>query len=146
MSTARQPAQAVPAQAVPPTTPAVAPRAPTAGNDTPISPSGKADRLPPPVVPDVVRDGVRYAQAEDGRDVGMNQVGGVLVAYAADSGKRLWALAVYGNPVDPGHEADVQWLFFRSMAFEPDGRLRVVNEAGKAFLVDVGKRTVLPVP
>jgi hypothetical protein len=54
------------------------------------------DRLPPPEVVPVERDGVRYGQAENGRDVGMDQVGGVLVATDVASGKRLWSLAVYG--------------------------------------------------
>jgi hypothetical protein len=30
------------------------------------------------------------------------------------------------------------------MNFEPDGRLRIVNEAGKAYLVDVDTRKVSP--
>jgi len=31
------------------------------------------------------------------------------------------------------------------MAFDPDGQLRVVNEAGEAFVVDVKRRTTTPV-
>lgn len=107
-----------------------------------IQPSG--DRLPPPKVPPVVRDGVRYAQAESGHDVGLDQVGGVLVASDADSGKRLWTLSVYGNPIDAKKEADAQWVFFKSMAFDRSGRLRIENEAGRAFLVDVKTRKVSP--
>ncbi len=118
--------------------------APVTPSDKAISPAGSADRLPPPVVPPVERDGVRYAQAEDGRSVGLDQVGGVLVASAA--GKQLWTLAVYGNRVDPKQEADAQWIFFKSMAFDPDGRLRIVNEAGKTYLVDVQKRVATPGP
>lgn len=109
-----------------------------------ISPAGSADRLPPPVVPSVERDGVRYAQAEDGRVVGRSQVGGVLVASAADSGKRLWTLVVYGNSVNPEQEADAQWVFFKSMSFDPDGRLRIVNEADQTYFVDVHNQTVSP--
>lgn len=104
------------------------------------------DRLPAPDVPPVVRDGVRYAQAEDGRDVGLDQVGGVLVASDADNGKQLWALAVYGNRIDPKQEADAQWIFFTSMDFDSDGHLRIVNEAGKTFLVDVKTHKIVPVP
>jgi hypothetical protein len=115
-------------------------------SDAVVMPSGSADRLPPPKVDPIERDGVRYAQAADGREVGQDQVGGVLVASAADTGKQLWTLAVYGNPMDTKLEADVQWIFFRSMVFEADGRLRIVNEAGKAFLVDVHTRTVTPAP
>lgn len=113
-----------------------------------LTSSGSADRLPPPEVPPVERNGVRYAQAEDGRAVGAAQVGGVLVASSVGSGQRLWTLVVYANPVEAGHaaapEADVQWVFFKSMTFDPDGRLRIVNEANQAFVVDVVKRTVVP--
>jgi hypothetical protein len=102
----------------------------------------QADLLAPPVVPAVVRGGVSYAQAEDGRSVGAAQSRGVLVASDTASGHRLWTLAIYAAPVQAGQEADAQWVFFKTMAFDPDGRLRVVNEAGKAFLVDVEHRTV----
>lgn len=101
-----------------------------------------ADRLPPPDVPALVRDGVRYAQAEDGRDLGFAQITGVLVATRADGGERLWALAVYRDPHDPRLEADAQWIRFTAMAFTPDGRLRISDEAGRTFLVDVTARTV----
>ncbi|WP_374595337.1 hypothetical protein [Aquabacterium sp.] len=109
-----------------------------------LAPAGSADRLPPPEVPPVERDGVRFAQAADGHAVGADQVGGVLVASSAATGQRLWTLVVYANRVEPGHEADSQWVFFKSMAFDPDGRLRIVNEAGQAFRVDVRQRTVEP--
>jgi hypothetical protein len=105
-----------------------------------------ADRLPPPDVAPVEHDGVRYAQAADGHAVGLDQVGGVLVATDIASGKQLWALAVYANPIDAKLEADVQWVFFRAMDFGADGHLHVVNEAGKKFVVDVAKRTVAPAP
>lgn len=100
------------------------------------------DRLPPPEVPPVERDGVRYTQAEDGRDLGLEQVGGVLVASTVDGGERLWTLSVYGNPLDPAQEADAQWVFFTSMAFTADGLLHIENEAGESFIVDVQARTV----
>lgn len=105
-----------------------------------------ADRLPPPEVPPIEQAGVRYSQAMDGRDAGIDQVGGVLVATEASSGKQLWAMAVYGNPIDPKLETDVQWIYFTSMAFDPDGRLRITNEAGKKFLVDVKMRKATPAP
>lgn len=117
-----------------------------AAGDQLVAPAGRADRLPPPEVPPVVRDGVTYAQADDARKAGLTQAHGVLLASDAPSGKLLWTLVVYAVEIDPKLEADVQWVFFRSMAFEPDGRLRIVNEAGKAFLVDVKARTVISVP
>jgi hypothetical protein len=122
-------ASAVATRAAAPATPASSDSVATSGPD--------ADRL---------RDGVRYAQAPDGRAAGVPQVGGVLVASDAATGKRLWALAVYHAGIDPKMEADAQWVFFRSMAFDGDGRLRIVDEAGRAFLVDVQQHTVSPAP
>jgi hypothetical protein len=129
--------------AVPAATAVTAASTAAASSAAAVVPSS-ADRVAPPEVPPVQRDGVRYSQAPDGRDVGANQVGGVLVATAADTGRRLWTMVVYDEKISPAQEADVQWVFFRSMAFDPDGRLRIVNEAGKAFLVDVKQRTVKP--
>lgn len=94
-----------------------------------------ADRLGPPDVPPVYHDGVVYSQDEDGP-------GGVLVASDEDSGKLLWTLKVYDVEVDEALEADAQWVFFADMTLDPDGRLHIVNEAGKTFLVDVKARTV----
>ncbi len=109
-----------------------------------VAPQAQADREAPPPVPPVVHNGVRYAQAEDGRAHGFTQVGGVLLATAADTGRQLWVLQVYPNPVDPAKEADAQWIFFRSMALDAGGRLRIVDEAGRVHLVDPGRRTVTP--
>ena len=106
----------------------------------------QADRGPPPEVPPIVRDGVRYAQGEDGRDVGLPQASGVLVVSDDFSGKRLWTLAVYSEGADAKKTPDARWVFFKRMAFDPDGRLRVVNEADQVFLVDVKRRSSTPVP
>ena len=58
----------------------------------------------------------------------------------------MWTLAVHDNKTDSAQECDVQWVFFAALTLDPDGRLRIVNEAGKAFLVDVERRTVTPAP
>jgi hypothetical protein len=102
----------------------------------------KKDRLPPPEVPALERNGIRYEQSLDGRSVGADQVGGVLVAINAQTGTRLWTLPVYPNPIDPKLETDVQWIFFVSMVFDDDGRLRIVNQRRKTYLVDVNSREV----
>jgi hypothetical protein len=103
------------------------------------------DRGPPPVVPPIVRDGIRYAQGEDGRDPGLPQASGMLVVSDDFSGKRLWTLAVYSEGVDSRKTPAARWVFFKSMAFDPDGRLRIVNEDDQAFLVDVRRHSATPV-
>jgi hypothetical protein len=103
------------------------------------------DRGPPPEVPAIVRDGVRYAQGDEGRDPGLPQASGMLVASDDFSGKRLWTLAVYTEGADARRTPDARWVFFKSMAFDPDGRLRIVDEDDRTFLVDVRRRTSTPV-
>jgi hypothetical protein len=103
-----------------------------------------ASRVPPPKVEPVIIDNIRYAQ-RPGRESVDGQVGGLLSAYDS-AGKLLWTLKVYDNVRRPDLEGDVQDVYFSSMTLEPDGRLRIVNEDGDAFLVDVKSRAVSMLP
>jgi len=106
------------------------------------APAPHADRGPPPEVPPIVRDGLRYAQGDNERDPGLPQSSGMLVVSDDFSGKRLWTLAVY--PEDARRASGGRAVFFKSMAFDPDGRLRIVDEDDKAFLVDVRRHASTP--
>jgi outer membrane protein assembly factor BamB len=105
-----------------------------------------ADRGPPPTVPAVQRDGVRYEQNLRASEAEFGQVGGVLSARDSSSGKVLWSLKVYPNTRQPGLEGDVQDVFFSSMAFDAHGRLVIENENGARFAVDIVQRTVTALP
>jgi hypothetical protein len=95
------------------------------------------DRVGPENIPPVEMNGVRYEQLLAGE-------GGELTATEISTGKRLWELVVYHHPHDTKLEADLQWIYFKSMSPDPDGRLRITNEAGKTYLVDVKTRAVTP--
>jgi len=98
-------------------------------------------RIPPPKVAPVVVDGIRYAQRAGDLAVD-GQMGGMLAAFGA-GGEVLWTLKVYDNRrLITNLEGDVQDCFFRSMSVDPDGRLRIINERGAIFLVDVTTRSV----
>lgn len=101
-------------------------------------------RIPAPIVPPVVHEGVRYAQITNGLIAGFDQMGGYLAAYAESGSEPLWTLRVYDNRRDPEREGDVQDVFFRSMTLREDGRLRIENERGATFLVDPTTRSVEP--
>ncbi len=105
-----------------------------------------SDRAPPPTVKPVERKGVRYTQASDGRDLGADRADGVLVATDKATGRQLWVLSVYRTPRQEGLEEDAQWRFFTKMTWDPDGRLRIANEAGQSFLVDVDTQRVTALP
>ncbi len=115
-----------------------------AAPSAPTVPAPHVDRGPPPVVPPIVRDGIRYAQGQQEHDAGLPQASGMLVVSDDFSGKRLWTLAVYSEGADAKKEADSRWIFFKTMAFDVDGRLRIVNEADQAFVVDVKRHTTTP--
>jgi hypothetical protein len=100
----------------------------------------RPSRLPPVYVAPVTVDGIRYAPRAGNESVD-GQLGGMLAAYDA-AGQLLWTLKVYDNRRLPELEGDVQDVFFSTMTVEPDGRLRIVNESGDEFLVDVKTRTV----
>lgn len=111
--------------------------------DIAAAPGSAGARGQPPEVAPVVRDGVRYAQGDNERDPGLPQSGGMLVASDDFSGQRLWTLAVY--PEDARRATAGRWVQFKSMAFDADGRLRIVNEDDQSFLVDVRRHVATPV-
>jgi hypothetical protein len=104
-----------------------------------------ASRLPPPIVAPVVIDGITYRQVMGSSDPAVGQFGGWLGAFAAD-GAPLWTMKVYDNRRDPDLEGDVQDVYFQSMQREADGHLRIENEAGDQFQVDVHSRTSVALP
>ena len=103
-----------------------------------------ASRSPPAKVDAVTIDGIRYAQRVGNESVD-GQIGGILAAYDG-VGKLLWTIKVYDNRRCPELEGDVQDIYFSTMTLEPDGRLRIVNESGETFLVDVTTRGVTAIP
>jgi hypothetical protein len=100
----------------------------------------RASRLPPAKIAPVTLHGIRYAQVA-GKEAVDGQVGGLLAAYGAQ-GEVLWTMKVYDNRRRPELEGDVQDVFFSAMSADPDGRLRIVDERGETFLVDVKTRSV----
>ncbi len=97
-------------------------------------------------MPPIVRDGIRYAQGDAERDPGLTQASGMLVVSDDFSGKRLWTLAVYNAGVDAKKNPSARSIYFKAMAFDPDGSLRVVNEDDEVFIVDVRRHVATPAP
>ena len=51
---------------------------------------------------------------------------------------------MFDNTRDPDFEGDAQDVFVREMHFDADGRLQVVDEIGRHWVVDVKTRTSTP--
>ena len=77
-----------------------------------------------------------------GKARGLGQNGGYVAAYDAATGNELWTLKVYSVEYDPRKEEDKQDVFIEELA-DQDGQLRVTDERGRTYLVDLGSRAVV---
>jgi len=103
--------------------------------------SKMAKREGPDTVNPVTINGIRFEAVHWGKDLGVEQNGGYIAAVDPLSGERLWTLMVYAIDYDADRERDVQDLFITSLT-ETDGKLKVVNEDEREFIVDPQTRKV----
>lgn len=87
--------------------------------------------------------GVRIEALPWGKMRGLGQNGGYIAAYDLETGDELWLLKVYEVHYDSDMEEDKQDLFIEDLDVTPEGQLRVTDEAGAFYLVDVPNRTVI---
>jgi outer membrane protein assembly factor BamB len=97
-----------------------------------IAPACAKRPAPAPVAP-VVADGVRYSAPMGAMSF--------VVAAAADTGKELWRMRIYGVRVDPNLERDVQDVFITSLEVK-QGMLIITNERGEKYALDLKTRKV----
>jgi hypothetical protein len=101
-----------------------------------------SSRPPPPEVPPVEYEGVRYAQDGLGSEAGGDQASGYLAAIDMHSGERLWRLQVYELADLAAGGAGACARHFRSMRLVPGrAELEIESETGSRYLVDLAERT-----
>lgn len=91
----------------------------------------------------VAMGGIRYQAVPWGKARGLAQNGGYLAAVDEATGRELWLLKVYDVLYDHEREQDKQDNFITEISRESAGMLRVTDERGRSFRVDVGKRVVV---
>lgn len=99
-----------------------------------------------PTVAPVTIGRVRYEPTVQTTTPGPEHAPGVLGAYDADTGDRLWTLKVYERPVDPRLESDAQEDHIRSLTAMPDGKLQIVTETNRSYEVDPESRSARALP
>lgn len=103
----------------------------------------QASRGMPPKVAPVTHNGVRYEQVMNGLRQGLPHRTGYLNAIDVASGKSLWTLQVYQTKPDSAFEADVQDVYFTSMALQADANaLCVMTEDKQCWIVQLADRSV----
>ena len=107
----------------------------------------KPKRVGPPDVAPVTVGDVRYEALPWGRERGLDQNGGYVVAKDAATGRELWVARIYRIEYVPKLETDVQDIFIRSLAPSDDGHdLVVTDERGREFQLDLATHDARPVP
>jgi len=112
------------------------------------APEKERREIPEPAPPaPVVVGGMRYEAVPWGRMRGLGQNGGYLAAYDVASGRELWLFKVYDVKYDvkyrPEMEEDKQDVFIEDLALDAQGRLRVTDERGEVYRVDLAQPALL---
>ena len=103
----------------------------------------KAKRKAPREVPPVTHEGVRYEYCLDGAKFGFPHQGGVLAAYDAKTGQKLWAQLIYQVAIREDLERDAQLSYINSIELSKDGQSLIIgNERGEQFSLKLLDRTV----
>jgi len=100
------------------------------------------ERAEPPEPAAVVLGGVRYQSLPWGKARGLGQNGGYIAATDPKTGEELWILKVYDVSYDRDMEADKLDVFISKIAPEGPAALRIENEKGRVYRVDLKDRTV----
>lgn len=100
------------------------------------------ERAEPPEPAPVVIDGIRYEAVLWGKSRGLGQNGGLIEALDEQSGESLWVLKVYDIDYSVDMEPDKLDLFIEELAADGPDALRVVNEHGRRYRIDLRDHTV----
>lgn len=100
------------------------------------------ERAAPPNPDPVVVGNVRYQALQWGKARDLGQNGGYIEAFDTDTGDSLWVLKVYDVDYDGEMEGDKQDVFIEALTVESPHALRVVNERGRRFRVDLRDQSV----
>ena len=94
-----------------------------------------------PEVAPVIINQIEYSVIHWGDELGERRNGGYVVAKDLASNSRLWVLKVYTTVYDERKEMDAQDVFISKLAFT-SGKLRVVDELERQFMIDLETRAI----
>ncbi|WP_295451055.1 hypothetical protein [uncultured Thiodictyon sp.] len=93
----------------------------------------------------VIHGGIRYRELRWGKERGLGQNGGYILATREATGEELWLRKVYDIRYDAAMESDKQDVFITDMQLDWLGNvLTLRNERGERFTLDLKTREVAP--
>ncbi len=105
-------------------------------------PEKERNEIPEPT--SVLVGGLRYEAVPWGRIRGLGQNGGYIAAYDVATDRELWLFKVYDVTYRPDMEEDKQDVFIEELALDAKGRLRVTDERGEVYRVDLARQALVP--
>ncbi|MBD9358062.1 hypothetical protein [Methylomonas albis] len=100
-------------------------------------------RSAPEEVEPVCLGNTRYEAPLWGKNRGLGQNGGHIVAIDQSTGQELWVVCLYEIRYDPNMEEDKQDIFLTSLTVDAAGsRLLAEDERGRQFALDLFSRQV----
>lgn len=113
-------------------------------SNTPPPGGLSAKRVGPKAVIPVTFNGVSYEALPLGKERGLEQNGGYIIAKDIATGKELWLAKIYTTVYDPDLETDVQDVFIQSIKLSDDkASLNITDEKGRQFTLDLNTQKVL---
>ena len=91
----------------------------------------------------VVAGDLRIEALPWGKMRGLEQNGGYIAAYRLADDEEAWIMKVYDVSHDGEMEEDKQDRFIEELALDASGLLRVTDERGEVYLVDLQRRAVV---
>ncbi len=91
----------------------------------------------------VIAGGVRIEALPWGKARGLGQNGGYIAAYDLATEDEAWILKVYEVVDDGEREGDKLDVFIEALSLEVSGLLRVTDERGGVWRVDLQRRVVV---
>ncbi|MEN9866856.1 MAG: hypothetical protein RL748_2446 [Pseudomonadota bacterium] len=103
-------------------------------------PEKERSELPEPE--SVCHEGIRYEAIPWGKARGLPQNGGYVSAFDIETNDELWMLKIYDVAYDGDMEEDKQDIFIDDLRINSEGQLRVSDERGNVYVVDLTTKKV----
>ncbi len=112
---------------------------------TPADFPSSVKRAPPPIVPPIEYQGMRYEQIMNGHDAGRPERCGYLDGIDIKTNAGLWVRQIYSVPFNDEIEDDTQECYFTRMVLLPGQQdLLIENEVGDKYLFNLKRRDTRP--
>lgn len=100
-----------------------------------LTSSSSGKRGGAPNVEPVIYNNIKYTVPND------DGIREYIQAWDIKAKRKIWELTIFTNPIQPGLERDVQWVFIEKIKLEKDNLL-ITDERSRQFRLDLKTRQI----